>query len=42
MYDENFLAIPYIGIVLMVGAVNFALYIPLIIHAITQTTPYIN
>ena len=30
MYNENFLGIPYMGIVLMIGRANLVLYIPLL------------
>ena len=37
MYDDNFVALPYVGICMMIGSRNFALYIPLIMHAFLQS-----
>lgn len=37
IYDENFLALPYLGVTWMVGSANFVLYIPLIALAILES-----
>ena len=35
--DENFLALPFIGVCMMIGAQNLALYLPLTLHAFLQS-----
>lgn len=37
MYDERFHSILYLGIVFMIGSVNFVLYVPLLLHALLES-----
>lgn len=37
LYDENLLMLPYMGVTLMIGWVNFILYLPLIVHGLVES-----
>ncbi|TNV81008.1 hypothetical protein FGO68_gene16725 [Halteria grandinella] len=37
LYDENLLMLPYMGVTLMIGWVNFIMYLPLIVHGLIES-----
>jgi hypothetical protein len=37
LYDENLLMLPYMGVTLMIGWVNFIMYLPLMVHGLVES-----